>query len=390
MSEQQEKVRPVLAMPIYVLVEEDALILPNAKVQVVTPSQLPQEGNYYVLTADGLRVNKDTSIVKALAPVKTVPVLASFSQASKLRLPKVPPVILARFHAFAALVWDKYKAECEVMLLYNQQEKRYDLWCPQQTVTGGGVDYTMSEELANTPADWQWVGTIHSHCNFNAYHSGTDIGDEEDMDGLHITVGHVDTDTPSISSTICIGGERHELSPEKCCLGLERADESKKFYVSTKTDNHFSITLSEEEESLLSGPYSKQIRQEWMPRVQQGFHSRSHSGTVWTRGDVIEDEEDGEWRLYQGSWTFFTLEELQELDGLFDEDDEDDFGSGVESADSTEPFVSEPPPSVETATAAAEQSEPTEFESPAAGSQTTESAEIPQSDEEEKPDASES
>ena len=317
-----EKVRKVLALPIYVLVEEDAVILPSAKVEIVTPSQLPIEGNHYVLTADGLRVNRDTSIVKGLTAVDDIPELASFEQAARLRLPKVPPLILARFHAFASAVWDKYKSECEVMLLYNKEEKKYDLWCPQQSVSMGGVDYTMSKELASTPPDWQWIGTIHSHCDFNAYHSGTDIGDEVDMDGLHITVGHVDTQTPSLASTICIGKERHELHPSKACLGLTSADnENKKYYVSTNNDNHFTIDLSEEEGAVLASDYSKQIRTEWMPRVQKMPRMqnkfRSNAGTVWTRGDVIEaeedGEEDGEWRLFQGSWTFFTEEEVLEL-----------------------------------------------------------------------------
>lgn len=36
-------------------------------------------------------------------------------------------------------------------------------------------------------------GTIHSHCDFSAFHSGTDNADELDFDGLHITVGHVNS-----------------------------------------------------------------------------------------------------------------------------------------------------------------------------------------------------
>lgn len=34
-------------------------------------------------------------------------------------------------------------------------------------------------------------GTIHSHCDFGAFHSGTDDADEIDFDGLHITIGNV-------------------------------------------------------------------------------------------------------------------------------------------------------------------------------------------------------
>lgn len=309
----QQKVRKPLAVPIYILVDEDALILPSAKVEIVRPSQLPTQGSYYVLTSEGLQVRKDTNIVNALVPVQSLPVLASFSQAARLRLPKIPPLILARAHAFFQAVWNKYQAESEVMLLYNAQEKQYDLWCPQQTVSHVSVNYTMSSELANTPTDWQWVGTIHSHCNFSAYHSGTDIDDEKNADGVHITLGHVDTKYPSFSACICIGKQRWPVPPENICIGVESSGGgSVGYYVNTKSDQHVKITLNEEEEALLHGACSQQVVREWMPRVQKGWtNQNSYQSVVWTREDVVEgDDEDGEWVFHQGRWSFFSQEDL--------------------------------------------------------------------------------
>lgn len=37
-------------------------------------------------------------------------------------------------------------------------------------------------------------GSIHSHADFEAFHSGVDDADEIDFDGLHITIGHVNKD----------------------------------------------------------------------------------------------------------------------------------------------------------------------------------------------------
>ena len=65
------------------------------------------------------------------------------------------------------------------------------------------------------------VGTIHSHCDFGAFHSGTDIGDEEDFDGLHVTFGHNNLVEFSISATIVVNGNRLQVDPLEVLEGIE-------------------------------------------------------------------------------------------------------------------------------------------------------------------------
>lgn len=40
---------------------------------------------------------------------------------------------------------------------------------------------------------WTFFGSIHHHCRSGAFASGTDRSDEENREGLHITVGNIDT-----------------------------------------------------------------------------------------------------------------------------------------------------------------------------------------------------
>jgi proteasome lid subunit RPN8/RPN11 len=322
MAKKEEKVRPVLAMPIYVLVDEDCLVLPNATLEFKTPKELPPDGNYYVLTAEGLHHSKDSPIVKALTPVKDIPVLASFQSAAKLRLPKIPPLIFARAWKFFARVYKEHKSESEVMLLYNKEKRIYDLWCPKQEVSLGGVEYEMSQELADTPKEWQWVGTIHSHADFGAYHSGTDIGDEGhgNSDGVHITIGHVNHAECSVSASVAITGHRWKLPPENLLLGIVRGKgESKRYTVNVSTQNEFfNVNLSDEEQELLDGKCNEQIEKSWLPRVSKktwGYGGGMGFHTIWEAPettDFEEEEEDGEWQYRKGQWTFISNEQLEE------------------------------------------------------------------------------
>lgn len=297
----------VFSFPVYVLVDEDRKILPSAKAQLVKPSELPDKGTFYVLTADGLQIHQDTKIIKAMTPIDSIPGLASFQQTAKLRLPKLPPLILLRAWKFFRKVWDEYKAEAEVMLLWNKDEQVYDLWCPKQSVSGGGVHYEMSEEMAQvTQQGWQWVGTIHSHCDFSAYHSGVDVADERDEDGIHITIGHVNLDACSLASTIKVGTKRWEVAPENVSVGvqIEQARPTRSKWIGfQERAAFFTVNAPEGDLKLLNGPFAKQIDREWFPKVTEDKRRfKGSQSVVWVREE--EDDEDGEYTLVDGKWKF--------------------------------------------------------------------------------------
>ena len=114
--------------------------------------------------------------------------------------------------------------------------------------------------------DFLCVGTIHSHCDFDAFHSGTDIKDEEDVDGLHCTFGHNNLDEFSISATIAINGHRFQIDPLKVLEGINHV-----------SDNKFSLTKITSEIQL------DQEIQDWVNQV-----SSENSQDVFEVGDVVE------------------------------------------------------------------------------------------------------
>jgi hypothetical protein len=52
---------------------------------------------------------------------------------------------------------------------------------------------------------------IHSHADFQAFHSGTDDHDEKTFDGFHMTIGHVNEDQRSHSARLMCGEKEMKL-----------------------------------------------------------------------------------------------------------------------------------------------------------------------------------
>jgi hypothetical protein len=91
---------------------------------------------------------------------------------------------------------------------------------PKQRVSGAGIDYDRDSVSLE---GYDLIGTIHSHANFSAFHSGTDHDDETSFDGLHITFGHVASDDFSISASIMSNGQRFYVEPEEYLEGVEHS-----------------------------------------------------------------------------------------------------------------------------------------------------------------------
>jgi len=114
-------------------------------------------------------------------------------QIVSIKLPKIPYSMFDKIYEFFKYIYKKHKAEVAVLLWYNFNTKEWETEVPKQTVGGGSVNYTRDEEWANDMIQKGFicVGTIHSHCEMSAFHSGTDDHDEYNFDGVHITIGKV-------------------------------------------------------------------------------------------------------------------------------------------------------------------------------------------------------
>lgn len=137
--------------------------------------------------------------------------------------PKIPREEWHKILAFFKWTYDETKSESQVRLYVNCREevRTWRAWAFPQKANGG-----MSAKELDTPetaiqraqfsdADgWLYFGTVHHHCSASAFQSGVDQNNEENQDGLHITVGHLDKPLYDIDARFYIGGDKlqHNLT----------------------------------------------------------------------------------------------------------------------------------------------------------------------------------
>jgi len=181
---------------------------------------LPEPGlPYFVATQDGLYLAKKTVLGKSITPFREkLNHLKAFPKDYEggcfwWDAPKVPAKIMAKTIKFFTEVYNKEKSEAEVLILYNDQSKHFFLMVPEQECTGASVH--SKTDGARIHKGWQIIGTIHSHCDFNAFHSGTDDADADKLNGLHITIGDLITSGPTFAAMVSINGIKFHYNIEE-------------------------------------------------------------------------------------------------------------------------------------------------------------------------------
>ncbi len=187
--------------------------------------ELPTEGTYYLVSGNGLWLHKDTGIVRGFVPVDNISVLEDLKAEAQIgmNMPKLPAKFVYKIKKFFQEVVGIYHAESATILYYNKHTGEFKVQVTDQNVSHGGVHYKrIGLSHTDEMADFLRVGTIHSHCDFNAFHSGTDIRDEEDFDGLHCTFGHNDREQFTITASIVMNGHRMSVDPSTVLEGIEQ------------------------------------------------------------------------------------------------------------------------------------------------------------------------
>ncbi len=164
----------------------------------------PANGPYFVATKSGYMAMQRTHWGRALVPVKEAPSLPTTDSIYWHDI-NLPPDLIGLAWGFFRQAWNERKTEAMVDITFSQKHG-YRLFVPPQDCSHGGVHAKRTPEHYRS----QIVGTIHSHCNFSAYHSGTDTHDADGHDGLHMTIGHVHEDTLDIACMLSSNGVRWE------------------------------------------------------------------------------------------------------------------------------------------------------------------------------------
>ncbi len=128
---------------------------------------------------------------------------------------KIPDAVWHQVLMFFKWTQDTEKSESQVRLFVHP-EHGWMAWAfPQK----GGTSMTTKEidnpdavtqRAEKIPEGYKAFGTVHHHCTMSAFQSGTDLADEKNVDGLHITVGHLDKPQWDIHCRLYVKGHKFE------------------------------------------------------------------------------------------------------------------------------------------------------------------------------------
>lgn len=187
------------------------------------PEVLPDDDACYIVSKY-IYLKKRSGLIDSMVKVDSIDMGEILPEYATMNLPKIKAKIFGRVQGFFKMIYRKHKSEAGVILNLkthpqNEKLKKIDYTVPHQRVSGGGCKY----QIVIDPS-YVNCGTIHSHSNFGAFHSGTDINDERYFDGLHITVGHNDQERISISACIVVNGKRIKVNPLNYIEGIQHVE----------------------------------------------------------------------------------------------------------------------------------------------------------------------
>lgn len=175
---------------------------------------MPDKGPYFVATKDGYMVMQPSHFGATLTPVKKIETLPEGTPALWKNIPKIPASVIGQAWSFFLATFDRMQSEAMVDITWDE-EHGYRLFVPPQQASYGGVKATRNPEHIKG----LHVGTIHSHCDFTAFHSGTDKHDADQHNGIHFTLGKITSDRPEVAVMISQSGEQWDLDPEEAVEG---------------------------------------------------------------------------------------------------------------------------------------------------------------------------
>lgn len=157
----------------------------------------------YVIDSKGWKIFKRTAVAESIIAIDEVKGFDKCKETVSFLSSKLPVDLIRRVTAFFIAVYEKQKSEAVGYLYYKPDTKEWDFIPPAQTATGASAKY----DQAPKKEGWLIAGTIHSHGNLSAFHSGTDHKDEEFFDGVHITIGRVNA-VPEYACSLMAQGAR--------------------------------------------------------------------------------------------------------------------------------------------------------------------------------------
>lgn len=175
----------------------------------------------YIVTKNGIFLRKKLGIIDSMVKVNSIPNMkeSKLSSYGQINIPKIPGDIFGKICKFFLWAYKVHSGEAVVLIYYNQETNKFDIFPTKQQVTGASANYNLH---GRSHEGWNLIGSIHSHANFGAFHSSVDNDDELNFDGVHITVGNIVDQYQSIACSVVVNGNRFTYEPQEYIRGIEK------------------------------------------------------------------------------------------------------------------------------------------------------------------------
>ncbi len=174
---------------------------------------------FYILGRNGLYLCRNHEFFRSCVPARQGPSMLEEQTVLLIpHFPMIPRELFEQAVGFFEQVADLHCAEAAILLVWDRTARCVRLVVPEQTVTvhRGYNDYRYPIGVhyvppTNLPPGWVSFGDIHSHVNFSAFASHTDVADEKHAAGLHVVVGRIQEEPPQIHVEAVVDGTRFKL-----------------------------------------------------------------------------------------------------------------------------------------------------------------------------------
>ncbi len=250
-------------------------------------NEMPEDDIFYIIAKEGVYLKKKLGVMESIAPVKQISILESVNSMAKMHITKIPGRWIAKVISFFQAVYEQHKSEAIVLLFYDEETGKHRIVPPMQKVAGASCDY----DKGITIEGMTMIGTIHSHARMSAFHSGTDDTDEEHFDGLHITLGDLDEEYPSMSASIVANGYRVMVDPNDYIENLALMSETNpvegkpsrvvyrwidnKLVKDEEATSKYTYTYKKFDRryDVLASPHERIFNKKWLKMVEKGVYT---------------------------------------------------------------------------------------------------------------------
>jgi len=150
-----------------------------------------------------------------ISPLEESKIIDEIEEKSTYNYPPISFAVYQESLNFLRKAYSKTQGEACVLLTLNRkialEGQEYKIRIPKQTVTGSSVDYKLADIYSEFEDGEFLAGSIHSHPDFSAFQSSTDLTDEQNFDGPHITLGYIEKPVPEIHGRICLVGKSYDV-----------------------------------------------------------------------------------------------------------------------------------------------------------------------------------